>query len=171
MILGETYITHYHIALEWDPQFPANDKVPVSGLDQSKRYRRQFIYSFAGIYGQGTGKSEDGTYITINHTKNKQEYGNDWLNTNPARWYFIYGKGGRNKNPIPWKTVAMNEAQTGLNWNDRVEIEGYSQTFEVTDTGTFPDTEHLDVFLGEVFHQDANQYGTVYRDVWKVIGN
>ena len=65
----------------------------------------------------------------------------------------------------------MNESQTRLTWNDKVEIDGYSQTFEVTDTGTFPDTEHLDVFLGEIFHQEANQYGTIYRDVWKVIGN
>jgi len=167
--LGEWKITHYHYSLEWDPQFPANDKVPVSGLDQSKTYRRQFIYSFPGIYGQGTGKSENGEYITIDHTRNLQEYGDGWIDRiNPAFWYFTYGTGGRNKTSVPWKTVAMNARQQGLTWNDKVKIDGYNEIFEVTDTGTFPDTEHLDVFIGEVFHAQALEYGTIYKSVWKV---
>jgi RHS repeat-associated protein len=38
--LGNWKITHYNYAMESDSQFPADDKVPVSGLDSNKTYRR-----------------------------------------------------------------------------------------------------------------------------------
>jgi 3D (Asp-Asp-Asp) domain-containing protein len=177
--LGEWKITHYPIAVEWDSQFPTvnpdtgeSDYLPVSGLDHTKKYRRQFIYSPAGIYTQGTGLAEDRqTYITIDWTTNDQEYGKGWIdNTNPALWYFTYGIGGNFKNPVAWKSVAMSQNEGQLIFGNKVKIDGYSETFEVTDTGTFPDTSHLDVFIGEMFYAEALKYGTVYRSVWKVVG-
>jgi hypothetical protein len=169
--LGEWKITHYNYALEADSQFPANDRLPVSGLDQSRNYRRQFIYSQAGIYGQGTGKAEGGEYITIDHWKNLQLYGPGWENTNPAYWFFMYGKGGRFKEGTPWASVAMAQTESQLRYGDKVKIGLYAgQTFEVTDTGTFPDTSHLDVFIGETTHQYALELGTRFNiPVWKVV--
>jgi len=171
--LGDWKITHYNYAMENDTQFPANDKVPVSGLDQSKTYRRQFIYSPAGIYGQGTGLAEDGTtYITIDHTTNAQLYGPDWINTDPSPWYFIYGKGGAFAEGKPWASVAIAQGETQLRYGDKVKISLYpDKIFEVTDTGTFPDTSHLDVFIGPDTYAHALELGTKFNiSVWKVIG-
>jgi 3D (Asp-Asp-Asp) domain-containing protein len=170
--LGEWKITHYNYAMENDPQFPADDRVTVSGLDQSKTYRRQFIYSFAGIYGQGTGVSESGEYITIDHMRNLQEYGPGWIDTNPAFWYFTYGKGGSFKEGTPWASVAIAQTETQLRYGDKVKIALYAdKIFEVTDTGTFPDTSHLDVFIGADTYANALRYGTQFNvSVWKVVG-
>ncbi len=168
--LGEWKITHYNYALESDSQFPADDRVPVSGLVQDRMYRRQFIYSPPGIYGQGTGRAESGEYITIDHWRNLQTYGPGWENTNPAYWYFTYGKGGRFKEGTPWASVAMAQTESQLRYGDKVKIGLYmDRTFEVTDTGTFTDTSHLDVFIGETTHQYALDLGTKFNvSVWKV---
>ncbi|HMM97477.1 MAG TPA: DUF6531 domain-containing protein [Anaerolineales bacterium] len=169
--LGEWKITHYNYALESDSQFPANDKVPVGGLVPERVYRRQFIYSPPGIYGQGTGRAESGEYITIDHWRNLQEYGPGWEDSNPVYWYFTYGKGGRFKEGTPWASVAMAQSESQLRYGDKVKIGLYpDHLFEVTDTGTFPDTSHLDVFIGEDTHANALAYGTSYNiSVWKVI--
>lgn len=169
--LGEWKITHYNYALESDSQFPADDKVPVSGLVQDRLYRRQFIYSPPGIYGQGTGRAESGEYITIDHWRNLQTYGPGWEDSNPVYWYFTYGKGGRFKEGTPWASVAMAQTESQLRYGDKVKIGLYpDHLFEVTDTGTFPDTSHLDVFIGEDTHANALAYGTRYNiSVWKVI--
>lgn len=169
--LGEWKITHYNYALESDSQFPADDKVPVSGLPQDRLYRRQFIYSPPGIYGQGTGRAESGEYITIDHWRNLQTYGPGWEDSNPVYWYFTYGKGGRFKEGTPWASVAMAQSESQLRYGDKVKIGLYpDHIFEVTDTGTFPDTSHLDVFIGEDTHANALAYGTSYNiSVWKVI--
>lgn len=171
MYLGEWKITHYNYALESDSQFPANDKVPVGGLVPDRVYRRQFIYSPSGIYGQGTGKAESGEYITIDHWRNLQEYGPGWEDSNPVYWYFTYGKGGKFKEGTPWASVAMAQTESQLRYGDKVKIGLYPDyIFEVTDTGTFPDTSHLDVFIGEDTHANALAYGTRYNiSVWKVI--
>ncbi len=170
-------ITYYNIALETD--FPAvnpyqggSDYVPVAGLQGT--YRRQFIYSPAGVYGQGTGKSESGQYITIDWEKNNQLYGTNWphdKNRPVSDLYFKNGKGGANGELNAWETVAMNQNEPQLIYGNTVMIEGYNQIFKVEDTGTFPDTSHLDIYIGEVPHQQALDLGTKYLHVWKVIGN
>jgi len=167
ILLGQWKITYYVIALE--TEFPA-DYVHVGGLQGT--YRRQFIYSPAGVYGQGTGKSESGQYITIDWTTNNQKYGSKWLdpNFNVANIYFKTGKGGANGSPTAWETVAISQNEQQLGYGNSVMIEGYNQIFKVEDTGTFTDTSHLDVFIGEVPRQVALGYGTQYRNVWRVIG-
>lgn len=169
--LGEWKITHYNYALESDSQFPANDKVPVSGLVPERVYRRQFIYSPPGIYGQGTGRAESGEYITIDHWRNLQEYGPGREDSNPVYWYFTYGKGGRFKEGTPWASVAMAQTEPQLRYGDKVKIGLYpDRVFEVTDTGTFSDTSHLDVFIGETTHQFALELGAQFNiPVWKVV--
>jgi len=160
--------------MENDPQFPANDKVSVSGLDPSRTYRRQFIYSAAGIYGQGTGISESGEYITIDHWRNLQEYGPGWEDSiNPALWYFKYGKGGAFAECVPWASVAIsrNEDPNILKAGDKVKIDLYpDKIFTVADSGTFRDRSHLDVFIGATTYAEALQYGTRFNvPVWKVL--
>jgi RHS repeat-associated protein len=169
--LGEYEITHYNYAMESDPQFPANDKVRVSGLDPNKTYRRQFIYSNAGIYMQGTGLAEDGTYITIDYTKNIKLYGQDFLRTtNPALLYFTYGKGGAFQEAIPWSSVAYNTKNQDLKYGDKVKIDGLSQIFTISDTGTFPEIYHLDIFIGAVTYAEALKAGRQDNvKVWKVL--
>ncbi len=172
--LGQWKITAYNIAQEAD--FPAknpsngtSDYVPVAGLQGT--YRRQFIYSPAGVYGQGTGESESGQYITIDWTKNNQLYGSKWLdpNFNVADIYFTTGKGGANGVLNAWETVAINQHEPQLTFGDKVKIGSYNQIFDVEDTGTFPDTSHLDIFIGDS-RQDAVKFGVQYLNVWKVIG-
>jgi 3D (Asp-Asp-Asp) domain-containing protein len=171
-LIGGWKITHYNYALENDPQFPAGDKIPIPGLDPSKVYRRQFIYSPAGIIKQGTGLSEEGEYITIDQWKNLQKYGSDWMdNTSIVNWYFTYGKGGAFAESVPWATVAITKNEPQLKGGDIVKIEGYNQTFTVTDTGSFTDTSHVDMFIGPTTYAEALAAGTQTNvRVWKVIG-
>lgn len=175
--LGKWKITYYNIALETDfpkinPYNGTSDYVPVAGLQGT--YRRQFIYSPLGIYGQGTGKSESGQYITLDWTKNNQLYGNNWpydKNRPVSDLFYKSGKGGANGNLTAWETVAINQNEPQLIYDNTVMIDGYEQKFKVEDTGTFPDITHLDIFIGEVPHQQALDLGTKYLNVWKVIGN
>lgn len=177
--LGAWSISYYVIALEADPAFPSNDRVPVSGLDPSKKYRRQFIYDQnKGIPYQGTGLSENGEYITMDVMKNMREYGPNWReSTNVALWYFTYAMGGATGKLIPWETVAKYENQGVLPFGSKVKIDGYQQTFEVTDTGTFMNKNdsikvetHLDIFIGAKPIAEARRLGVRTNvDVWRVI--
>jgi RHS repeat-associated protein len=177
ILLGQWKITYYVIATE--AEFPAvnpydgisSDYVPVAGLQG--KYRRQFIYSSAGVYGQGTGKSESGDYITIDWTTNNQKYGSNWpydMNRPVSDLYFKKGKGGATGDLIDWETVAINQNEPQLTYGDKVMIDGYNKIFKVGDTGTFPDISHLDIFIGEVPRQVALDLGTKHLNVWKVIG-
>lgn len=118
--------------------------------------------------------ASDGSYITINWTKNDEVYGKGgWIDkVDPSKWYFTYGKRGKFKEGTPWASVAISENETQLGMGDTVKIGLYpDKTFEVTDTGTFRDTEHLDVFIGADTYANAIGYGTkIDIPVWKVIG-
>ena len=186
--LGEDWrISHYNYAMENDPAFPTinqdtgePDYVNVGGLNDGRRFRRQFIYNIIkGIPRQGTGLAEDGhTYITIDYTTTGNSYPNNtnWLNTtDPTTWFFIYGKGGYFKEGKPWATVAVSAAELsrpgGLREGDKIKIDIYPQVFEVTDTGSFEDTKHVDIFIGPTTLAKALQWGLKDNvKVWR-IGN
>ncbi len=175
--LGNWKITHYNYAMEDDDEFPKvsangeSDYVAVGGLDPNKKYRRQFIYSSRGIPMQGTGLAEDGvTYITIDWTRNNAELNPNWINGNTAEWFFTYGKGGRFAEGKPWESVAISVNETTLVQGQKLVIDIYpDKVFTVTDTGTFPDTNHFDVFIGSAKYADTLNYGTIFEvPVWLV---
>ena len=168
-------ITYYNYAMESDP-FLASDKQPIKGL--SKEYRSKFVWNRqGGIALEGTGLADDGQYITIDYSKTNAEYHTsnylDWINsTDPSTWYYTTGQGGAYGIPIPWKTVAVSKeelAQGFIGIGTNIQIDGYSQTFKVEDTGSFTDVYHIDIFIGPTTHDIALAWGTQKEvKVWVV---
>jgi len=160
-------ITHYIYVLESDPMFANDDRVVVPGLSDTETYRRNFIYGRdrlgpRGVLFQGTGKAENGKYITI-----------DWWNTpeNPLieQYVFTYGEGGAYAGGVPWETVATRDPR--LVPGDKIVIERYSnRIFTVTDVGGHLDpSNHIDVFVGEMTLAKGDALGTIYSRVGKVV--
>lgn len=120
---------------------------------------------------QGTGLAEDGNYVTIDWAKNDQKLGPGWRDIDPVYWWFTDGKGGTFAEGIPWASVAISQnGETQLKLGDKVKIEGYCQTFTVTDTGDFGISQ-LDMFIGATTYQEALNAGRQPNvKVWKVIG-
>lgn len=175
---GDWRITHYNYAMESDDDAFPKDYVSVGGLDDGRQFRRQFIYNIdKGIPMQGTGLAEDGvTYITIDWIETSKAHPDnpDWWNTtSPVTWFFTYGKGGRFSEGTAWASIAVSENELlregGLREGDRVQIDGYCQIFTVTDTGSFRDVKHIDVFIGATTHKEALVWGEKKPvKVWRI---
>ncbi len=169
---GDWRITHYIYVLESDPMFAGDDRVTVPGLSENETYRRNFIYGRdptgpRGVVFQGTGRAENGKYITI-----------DWWNTPQdaidsgriEEYLFTYGEGGAYAGSVPWETVATLDPR--LRPGDKIVIEIYpGRIFTVTDRGgDLAPSDHIDVFVGEMTLAEGDALGTKYSRVGKVVG-
>jgi 3D (Asp-Asp-Asp) domain-containing protein len=99
---------------------------------------------------QGTGLAENGQYITI-----------DWINSDvqSGNWVFTNGIGGQSGKPEAWQTVATGDLR--LPQGTKIVIEAYPGIiFVVNDTGSGVGANHIDVFIGAVPIEEADQYGT-----------
>ncbi len=149
---GDFTITHYTFALESDPIYANDQRVSANGLPPERQYREGFLFGPSGIRQQGTGLAEDGEYITI-----------DWTRGNPRgsreEVYFTYGIGGRDAPPVAWQTVATGDSR--LPAGTRITIEVYpGRIFTVTDSGDAVGARHIDIFVGALTLDEANQLGT-----------
>jgi 3D (Asp-Asp-Asp) domain-containing protein len=147
---GTFKITHYTFALESDPKYADDEKVSAKGLPSGKKYREGFLYGEHGILMQGTGLAEDGKYITIDWTDGPQ--GRDTT--------FTYGIGGAYADPVAWQTVATGDSR--LSAGTEIVIETYRDkgVFTVADTGGGVGEHHIDVFVGAITIDEANNLGT-----------
>jgi RHS repeat-associated protein len=154
---GDFMITHYTFALESDPRYANDSKVPANGLPPDKLYRDGFLFGSRGILQQGTGLAEDGDYITI-----------DWYTEgvggvhgpNARDTYFTYGIGGKGGTPVAWQTAATGD--TRLPDGTKIQIEAYpDKVFTINDTGEAVGANHIDVFVGPLTIQEADQIGTL----------
>ena len=145
-------ITHYTFALESDPKYANDPLVTVPGLDQEDRFRHGFVYGGRGIIQQGTGKTADGRYISIDWSKSTFDTA-DYTNN---QWHFSYGIG---RPVLPWRTVAAKHVN--LPPGTMIMIEAYQDlgVFVVNDTGLDLEQNQIDIFVGEMTIAEAERFG------------
>ena len=157
--LEETFtISHYTYALERDPIYADDELVSVPGLPEADLYKSGFIYGGRGILLQGTGLAENGRFITIDWERSYHDP-NDFTNN---RWFFKYGQGGTVK---PWKTAATHHPD--LPQGTRIIIESYlgEHTFVVADSGLDLAENQIDIFIGDLTIEEADQFGVKWSKV------
>lgn len=145
-------ITHYTFALESDPIYANDPLVAVPGLDQEDRFRQGFVYGGRGIIQQGTGKTADGRYISIDWSKSTFDTA-DYTNN---QWHFSYGIG---RPVLPWRTVAAKHVN--LPPGTMIMIEAYQDlgVFVVNDSGLDLEQNQIDIFVGEMTIEEAERFG------------
>ena len=145
-------ISHYTFALETDPKYADDKKIPVPGLPENVKLREGFVFGGRGIIQQGTGVTEDGDFISIDWTKS--HYDEEDVSQN--RWFFRYGQG----RPVEaWKTVAVRHPD--LPPGTRIVIQNYHtiQEFVVGDAGLDLAENQIDIFVGPVTIEEADKLG------------
>jgi hypothetical protein len=117
--------------------------------DRSKRLTtwsnvpRRFIEH---VYRQGTGKTKDGIFITIDHLRTAQE----------GKGYLKIGHGRASL--IPWKSVASKDPRLPRG-QTYIVIQRYEDrgALKVEDEGgELRPANHVDVFVGEMFKREAD---------------
>jgi len=153
---GDFKITHYTFALESDPVYANDPKVSAKGFPPNEKYREGFLYGPYGVLMQGTGLTENGEYVTIDWTKGVPQGKNT---------FFTHGIGGQGGKPEAWQTIATGDDRLPLGSRIIIEIYRERGVFTVNDTGGGVGACHIDVFVGAITLEEANELGTRYSRV------
>ncbi|MEM8858455.1 MAG: hypothetical protein AAGD96_09045 [Chloroflexota bacterium] len=157
--LEQTFtISHYTFALETDPLYVEDEKVKAPGLDENEKHRYGFLFGGRGVLQQGSGLTESGRYITIDWDRSYHDPEDFTQN----RWYFKYGVG---RPVVPWETVATHHPD--LPQGTKIVIETYLGQYEfiVGDAGLDLADDQIDVFVGHMTIQEADQLGITWSRV------